>query len=74
MGYGENMTAGAYRIEIRQRDIGSPAFRWEIYRGAEIKCVARSFNLFRSAQLAQQAGERALVRLQAERKLDADTG
>jgi len=55
-----------YRIEVRQRPTGSPAFRWEIYRDAKEKAVAASFNLFRSWQAAQAAGERALARLQAE--------
>jgi hypothetical protein len=60
------MIEEGYRVEVRQRPTGSPAFRWEIYRDAGEKPVAASFNLFRSAPEAQAAGERALARLQAE--------
>jgi hypothetical protein len=62
------MAEEAYRIEVKNRATGSPAFRWEIYRGAEAKPIMASFNLFRSAHEAQAAGERALLKLQAERK------
>jgi hypothetical protein len=66
------MAEGAYRVEVKQRASGSLAFRWEIYLGAEPKPVVASFNLFRSAQDAQAAGERALAKLQAERKSEPD--
>ena len=68
MGLGAVMIEEGYRVEVRQRPTGSVAFRWEIYRGAGEKPVAASFNLFRSAQDAQAAGERALARLQAHKK------
>ena len=55
-----------YRVEVRQRPTGSPAFRWEIYDDAKDKPVAASFNLFRSQEAAQAAGERALTRLRAK--------
>jgi hypothetical protein len=56
-----------YRVEVRQRPTGTAAYRWEIYRVSSAKPVAASFNLFRSAQDAQAAGERALARLRAEK-------
>jgi hypothetical protein len=59
---------GEYRVEVRQRPTGSLAFRWEIYRGAKEKPLAASFNLFRSAQRAQEAGEHALAKLQAQKQ------
>jgi hypothetical protein len=62
------MAEEAYRIEIKHRAAGSPAFRWEIYRGAEMKPIAASFNLFRSTHEAQAAGERTLLKLQADRR------
>jgi len=62
------MPDGEYRVEIKHRATGSLAFRWEIYRGAEARPMVASFNLFKSAQEAQTAGERALARLQAEKK------
>ncbi len=58
---------GAYRVEVRHRATGSLVFRWEIYRPGEAKPVATSFNVFRSADQALGAGERALAKLQAER-------
>jgi hypothetical protein len=66
------MAEEAYRVEVKHRATGSPAFRWEIYRGAEAKPIVASFNLFRSAHEAQAAGERALLKLQAERKSEPD--
>ena len=65
------MPTWAYRVEVKSRAAGSLAFRWEIYLGATAKPVAASFNLFRAAQQAQEAGERALTKLVAER--DAET-
>ena len=66
-----DMPDEAYRVEVKCRAAGSLAFRWEIFGGAMAKPVAASFNLFRSAQQAQEAGERALAKLVAER--DAET-
>jgi len=61
-----------YRIEVRQRATGSPAFRWEIYRDAKEKPVAASFNLFRSSQAAQAAEPRnEAVRARATRPLSS---
>jgi len=65
------MPNGAYRVEVKSRAAGSLAFRWEIYLGAATKPAAVSFNLFRTAQQAQEAGERVLTKLVAER--DAQT-
>jgi hypothetical protein len=65
------MPTWAYRVEVKSRAAGSLAFRWEIYLGATTKPAAASFSLFRTAQQAQEAGERALAKLVAER--DADT-
>ena len=62
------MPERAYRVEVKSRAAGSLAFRWEIYLGAATKPVAASFNLFRTAQQAQEAGERALTKLLAERE------
>ncbi len=67
-----DMPDGAYRVEVKRRAAGSLAFRWEIYRGATAKPVAASFNLFRTAQQAQEAGERALAKLVAERNAEAE--
>jgi hypothetical protein len=58
---------------VRQRPTGSPAFRWEIYGDAKDKPVAASFNLFRSPEAAQAAGERALARLQAKNSPGLET-
>jgi hypothetical protein len=67
-----DMPERAYRVEVKSRAAGSLAFRWEIYLGAATKPVAASFNLFRSAQLAQEAGDRALTKLVAERNAEAE--
>ena len=67
-----SMPNGAYRVEVKSRAAGSLAFRWEIYLGVTAKPVAASFNLFRTAEQAQEAGERALVRLAAERNAETE--
>ena len=67
-----SMPNGAYRVEVKSRAAGSLAFRWEIYLGAATKPAAASFNLFRTAQQAQEAGERALAKLVAERNAETE--
>jgi hypothetical protein len=66
------MPTGAYRVEVKSRAAGSLAFRWEIYLGATAKPVAASFNLFRTGQQAQEAGERALAKLVAQRNAETE--
>ena len=66
------MPNGAYRVQVKHRAAGSLAFRWEIYRGAVAKPVVASFNLFRSEQQAQEAGERALAKLVAEKEAESE--
>jgi hypothetical protein len=56
------MPTRAYRVEVKSRAAGSLAFRWEIYLGATATPVAASFNLFRTAQQAEEAGAGSKVR------------